>query len=137
MQLLLVCTSFLKTLIGMLCKCLVFYKWCMRLIAIELCFCHACSLSNHSLTLMNMSDTNHIIWLPKFCQNLQTFAFRMSGCKAKHINNNHTRKWKIHPQILYLQNTKHLSKDISWFKIILKTLLYVSCMYPFLIVFIL
>ena len=49
-------------------------------------------------------------------QNLQTFAFKMSVWEAKLINNNHTRKWKIHPQILYLQNTTHFAIDISRFK---------------------
>ena len=62
------------------------------MLIVRIIFCHACSFSNHFPALMNMSDTNHIIWLPTFCQNLQSFAFRMSGCKAKHINNNHTRK---------------------------------------------
>ena len=67
-------------------------------------------------------------------QNLQTFAFKMSVWEAKLINNNHTRKWKIYPQILYLQNTKHFSIDISWFEKIFEDIC-VSFMYPFLIVF--
>ena len=42
----------------------------------------------------------------QICQHLQTFASKVSGCKAKLINNNHTIIWKIHPQTVYLQNTK-------------------------------